>query len=851
MNIIDEGESTSIDNCTITSSGSYLYLDNVNITVSDNILINCGISGGTTSEIEFKYEIHNNIISDWGAGIWFDKGTLNVTENLIVDHLYGVHGDRSEILLRNNNIFGNERYGVENADDSVTIDARYNWWGAANGPSGEGPGDGDPVSEYVLYDPWLGKFHVSNNKPTIEILEPEDDSVVEGVITVKGTAFDEDGNEDLVRIEIKIGDEDWNEATGKSDWSFDLDTTKYNDGIYQVSAKSYDGQEYSDIQSINLEFDNEVEPGNSRPNVVILEPEDGTVVSETIIIRGNANDENGNETIEKIEGKINNEPWEIADGIVEWELEIDTTTYDDEIYTIYVKAYDGKDYSALVSINLEFDNFAEPGNNRPTILIDEPTDGTIVSGTIIINGEVEDQDGDEDIDMVQIKLGDNNWETATGTNSWDFEIDTTLFDNGNYVIQARAYDGKDYSKIETIELEFRNVNEPLNNIPSVEFYKPVNGSTVKDNIIITGYASDDDGDEDLEIVEIKIENENWGIADGISSWNYEIITTDFDDDIYTIYARAYDGKNYSEIVSIDLEFKNIEEKINHKPNIEITEPDHGDTLSEIIIVRGNAQDMDEDDNIEKVEIKIEEGNWENVVLSTKSSDIEWRYEIDTTEYENNDYEIYVRAYDGELYSEIVSIELEFENHFNYAPIINTFELNSDSYLIGDELTIFSEIEDRNGNDDIIEILIEIFIQENSIPKRVESFGMTNIIFSNKGNNKIIIEKSVNLEKYEPGSYNAILTIKDTEGEQDSVTNNFVVVVESESIKTDDDLNILWIGSPIAIFIVAIIGLIAYKKKSEDQYEVEECPVCGEDMEYVRKYDDYYCYECEEYFEDME
>jgi hypothetical protein len=30
-----------------------------------------------------------------------------------------------------------------------------NWWGAANGPSGVGPGDGDMVSEYVIYTPWL------------------------------------------------------------------------------------------------------------------------------------------------------------------------------------------------------------------------------------------------------------------------------------------------------------------------------------------------------------------------------------------------------------------------------------------------------------------------------------------------------------------------------------------------------------------------------------------------------------------------------------------------------------------------------------------------------------------------
>lgn len=35
------------------------------------------------------------------------------------------------------------------------MDATYNWWGHASGPSGEGPGTGDAVSANVDYCPWL------------------------------------------------------------------------------------------------------------------------------------------------------------------------------------------------------------------------------------------------------------------------------------------------------------------------------------------------------------------------------------------------------------------------------------------------------------------------------------------------------------------------------------------------------------------------------------------------------------------------------------------------------------------------------------------------------------------------
>ena len=50
------------------------------------------------------------------------------------------------------NIGGN---AVHNATSSVFVDARYNYWGASDGPSGEGPGSGEPVSTYVDFTPWL------------------------------------------------------------------------------------------------------------------------------------------------------------------------------------------------------------------------------------------------------------------------------------------------------------------------------------------------------------------------------------------------------------------------------------------------------------------------------------------------------------------------------------------------------------------------------------------------------------------------------------------------------------------------------------------------------------------------
>ena len=58
-----------------------------------------------------------------------------------------------------NDIEGNTAAGLANGA-SATIDARYNWWGDASGPSGEGTGSGDLISyeghgANVTFDPWL------------------------------------------------------------------------------------------------------------------------------------------------------------------------------------------------------------------------------------------------------------------------------------------------------------------------------------------------------------------------------------------------------------------------------------------------------------------------------------------------------------------------------------------------------------------------------------------------------------------------------------------------------------------------------------------------------------------------
>lgn len=85
--------------------------------------------------------------------------TLNILGNVISDNRHGISLNDilfSTVDINFNNIFENDTSGVFVNHSDEPVDATHNWWGDASGPSGEGDGSGDAVSEDVNSTPWLG-----------------------------------------------------------------------------------------------------------------------------------------------------------------------------------------------------------------------------------------------------------------------------------------------------------------------------------------------------------------------------------------------------------------------------------------------------------------------------------------------------------------------------------------------------------------------------------------------------------------------------------------------------------------------------------------------------------------------
>ncbi len=104
------------------------------VTISNSTVISASQSGISVTEGLLNMEC--SVLSENGsAGLWVDSsGTPNVTIN------------RSDI-------WGNGT-GITNTN-STFIDARYNWWGASDGPGGDFSGSGDSAFGNILHSPWL------------------------------------------------------------------------------------------------------------------------------------------------------------------------------------------------------------------------------------------------------------------------------------------------------------------------------------------------------------------------------------------------------------------------------------------------------------------------------------------------------------------------------------------------------------------------------------------------------------------------------------------------------------------------------------------------------------------------
>ncbi len=212
------------------------------------------------------------------------------------------------------------------------------------------------------------------------------------------------------------------------------------DAINSHVAEAWIFQENQWDEMIN-QVDANADVNNEEPTVTLDSPHDGDRIPRAdgnVTISGTAADSDG--SVSKVQIKIDRQYWVDASGTDSWSYTWDIRDVPYGWHHIMARSYDGTDFSTeWPGIWVEI-----IPNSPPTVSLDYPTGGEVVSGDVNIQWTANDSDGDTlSVDLYYSRDGGNTWnviatgEADDGSYAWDT---TGLQDGIDYMVKVVVTD---------------------------------------------------------------------------------------------------------------------------------------------------------------------------------------------------------------------------------------------------------------------------------------------------------------------------------------------------------------------------------------------------------------------------
>ncbi len=219
----------------------------------------------------------------------------------------------------------------------------------------------------------------------------------------------------------------------------------------------------------------------------------------------------------------------------------------------------------------------------------------------------------------------------------------------------------------------------------------IEGETVE----FFGTASDPDG----ELVAVKWDFE----GDGVNLWEGEELRA-------VEYRYTTPGTYYAKLTVTDDDggrssdtrrVRVMEEPPNKIPYVTILSPANMSSVQEVVEFRGTA--YDDDGTVQYVELRIDERPW----LHAEGGE-EWVLEWNSRRVENGVHNVTARAYDGEAYSDAVTIRIAVDN-INHEPAFIWFKARPADIVNDGSATVHfsAKIVDDDGVDDIRAVAVNL------------------------------------------------------------------------------------------------------------------------------------------------
>src|SRR3989339_824367 len=290
-----------------------------------------------------------------------------------------------------------------------------------------------------------------DNPPTINIVTPNNNSVISGIVTISGTANDDNG---ISSVGFYI-DNVIKSTDTTAPYAYSLDTTEYANGTHTIKLIATDTNSQTATTQITITIDNIVI--DNPPQVTITSPTNNSVISGIITINATATDDNG---IGKVCFYMNN-VLKSTDTTSPYTYNLDTTEYTNGTHTIKLIATDTIAQSTTTQITISI-------NNTTT---DDTDDNTAVSLSPAISYlSIEKLEGSR----LQISWlspeSDNiikyNIYMSTGAIDYSIPAYTVNYPEHSKIIEVRfEYKGSDEEEWQKIPVSNNNHPNPDNSYP--------------------------------------------------------------------------------------------------------------------------------------------------------------------------------------------------------------------------------------------------------------------------------------------------------------------------------------------------------------------------------------------------
>ncbi|HEX2021763.1 MAG TPA: S8 family serine peptidase, partial [Candidatus Thermoplasmatota archaeon] len=376
---------------------------------------------------------------------------------------------------------------------------------------------------------------------------------------------------------------------------------------------------------------------NRAPTVEISSPAEGETLQGLVQVTGNASDPDANDSIIVTVCLGYYCVGAGANVSSEWAVWIDTRYASNGTQALTAHASDGK-LLASDSVTVVV------ANARAQAFIQSPTNGSAVSGAILVTGNASNPNPNGTVQAVYLRI-DGTYRVVNGTTNWSFALDTTTLADGWHQLAASAYDGAVWGPEHVIYVQVSNV---ANGAPVALVTFPANGTAVNGTIVVRGNASDPDANDSVVSVRLRVDNATF-VANGTTNWSFALDTRGLANGWHVLAASASDGDAWGPEHVVLVRVDNPPPA----PTVAITAPSPGQVVGGTVRVEGVAGPGSEERPVVLVQVRVDGGAWTDAAgLST------WVAYWNATNASEGWHAIEARSFDGVRFSSVARVDVE-------------------------------------------------------------------------------------------------------------------------------------------------------------------------------------------------